>query len=278
MQQLYVDATNSNGCVSARVAVNVTVSAPPVVAINNSNPTICAGGSTTLSTSKDLVGYWKFNEGAGSTVADASGNNLNGTFTGSLGWSGSSPFAGSESALSINGGGYAVVNDHPAFAAMQNKMTMEAWVYQTDNANNAIVDKGNYNFLFMTNPNGQPGLGFYNNSGGWSYSTTSVPVNQWVHLAITWDGATKTLKFYKNGVLTDTFIRPSGLAFDNGPLNIGRQSPTSCQCNIMNGNIDELRLWSVVKSAAEIQANMNAVSVYNPAIQYGLQRQVLRRN
>lgn len=249
-----ISYTTTCGIISS---LNFVVNALPTVAITNSNPTICAGASSTLSTQSDLVAHWKFNEGTGSTVLDASGNNLNGTFVGSLGWSSLSPFAGSGNALTINGGGYAVVNNHPAFAAMQNKMTLEAWVYQTDNVNNAIVDKGNYNFLFMTNPNGQPGLGFFNISGGWSYSTTTVPVNQWVHLAITWDGTTKTLKFYKNGVLTDTFIRPSGLSFDNGPLNIGRQSPTSCQCNIMNGSIDELRLWSTVKSATEIAANMN---------------------
>jgi len=34
----------------------------------------------------DLVGYWAFNEGSGTTTADLSGNNYNGTLYGGATW------------------------------------------------------------------------------------------------------------------------------------------------------------------------------------------------
>ena len=231
----------------------------PTVAINNSNPSVCVGGSSTLSTQTNLVGYWKFDEGTGTTVADESGNNLNGSFA-SQGsnptWASSTAFTGSGNSVQF-ASGYINVPDNAAINTMQSKFTIEAWIYQTDNSNNTIVDRANYNFLFEANPNGAPGLGFYNPNGGWSYSTTAIPTNQWVHVACTWDGSTNKLIFYKDGLQTDVFNRGSGLYFNAGPINIARQEPNGCQCNNMNGKIDELRLWSVVKTQAEIQSNMN---------------------
>ena len=260
-----VTGTDANGCVNT-ASKTITVNALPVVIVSTATPSICVGSSATISTATNLVGYWKFDEGSGSTVADQSGNNLNGTFiNGPGGWVNSTAFSGSGTAATF-GSKYIQVADNAAINNMQSHFTIEAWVYQTDNTNNTIVDRSNYNFLFEINPNGAPGLGFYNPNDGWSYSTTSIPINQWVHVACTWDGATRTLKFYKNGVQTDVFVRNNQLFFNAGEINIGRQSPQTCGCNIMTGNIDELRLWSVVKSPSEIAAAMNGpIAVSSPA-------------
>jgi len=83
----------STGCAGSSTTT-VTVNPKPTVAINNSNPTINLGASTTLSATSNMVGYWKFNESFGTTISDASGNNLTGTFVGGLGWTISAPFTG----------------------------------------------------------------------------------------------------------------------------------------------------------------------------------------
>lgn len=75
-------------------------------------------------------------------------------------------------------------------------------------------------------------------------------------MACTWDASTGALRFFVNGVQTDIFYR-GGLSFGGGPINIARQSPYSCTCNPFAGNLDEVRIWNVVRSQSEIQATMS---------------------
>lgn len=83
-----------------------------------------------------------------------------------------------------------------------------------------------------------------------SYST--LLANTWYHLAATYDGS--VLKAYKNGVLTNTVLTNGGLAAATGSLMIGRH-PT--QLHYWEGTIDEARVWTVARSCAEINQNMN---------------------
>jgi Concanavalin A-like lectin/glucanases superfamily/Ig-like domain CHU_C associated len=133
--------------------------------------------------------------------------------------------------------------------------TMEAWVNYSG-SNLTILDKGNYNYLWSLNANNNGNkMGFYTRgTGAWVYSTVAVPQNTWTHVAITLNAG--TLTFYINGVASGT----AAVTFsqDNKAMNIGRQQPTFCVCNHFNGGMDELRLWNVVRTPAQIQANMNS--------------------
>lgn len=145
---------------------------------------------------------------------------------------------------------------------LDNNYTIEAWVYLDDNTNNTIIDKGNYRYLFQTHPNGQTGLGLYNPSMGWVYSSGTVPTATWTHVAVTFDAGAQRVNFYMNGNLMSTHT--SGNAGpvaspgpDNGVITIGRQQPSSCVCNNFDGRMDELRIWTRTLCQAEIQARMN---------------------
>ncbi len=238
----------------------ITVNGLPAVAVSPFASTICAGSSVTItaSTSNNLVAYYRFDETSGNTVTDISGNNLTGTFVNSPSRiSSGAGISGAGNAITLNNPNYINIPDNAVFNTMQNKLTIEAWIYQTDAGDNTIIDRGDYNFLFMARPNGQTGLGFYNNGGGWTYSAGDIPVGVWSHVAVTWDGSTNTIKFYLNGNLLSTHNRGTSLYFGSGgPVNIGRQSPYTCACNIMTGSIDELRLWSTTRTQAEIQGAM----------------------
>jgi hypothetical protein len=143
---------------------------------------------------------------------------------------------------------------HSASINLGATFTMEAWVNYSG-MNSTIVDKGNYNFLWSLNANGNANkMGYYVlNTGTWVYSTAAVPENTWTHVAISLNAG--TLTFYINGVASGTAAATASQ--DNQPMNIGRQQPTACVCNHFNGSMDELRLWNVVRTQSQIQTNMS---------------------
>ncbi|MCP9770498.1 LamG domain-containing protein [Lacihabitans sp. LS3-19] len=145
---------------------------------------------------------------------------------------------------------------------LSSSFTFEAWVnYAGENV--AIIDKGNYDYLWMLNANGVGNkLGYYERGIGWKYSNGAVPENTWTHVALTLQSG--VLRFYINGVESG-FVFMGSAFQDNLPMNIGRQQPSSCQCNHFNGSMDELRIWNVAKSQGEIQASMKTGVPLNSA-------------
>ncbi|OSZ79056.1 hypothetical protein CAP35_12640 [Chitinophagaceae bacterium IBVUCB1] len=181
------------------------------------------------------------------------------------GWGNTNP-SGSNVGLSTYD--YITVPDNGTMD-LGNTYTIESWVYLDDNSNNTIIDKGAYRYLFQTHPNGQSGLGLYNTTMGWRYSAGTVPTNQWVHIAVTFDAVAGRVVFYLNGNVLSTHT--SGISTpgpDNGIITIGRQDPAGCQCNNFDGRMDELRVWNRVLPQCEIVNNMNCE--LNPSGQTGL--------
>lgn len=142
---------------------------------------------------------------------------------------------------------------HSSSLNLTTAFTMEAFV-NYNGSNSTIIDKGDYDYLWQLNANGNGNkLGFYSKSTGtWFYSTGEVAQNRPQHVAITYSGG--TLSFFINGVPSGTAAVT--IAQDLQPLNIGRQQPTACQCNHFNGTMDEVRIWNVFRTQAQIQANM----------------------
>lgn len=255
-----MSGSSSNWVSPGAVVSGYSVSNVPSLTVSPASATICAGNSTTLNATgqTDLVMYYRLNEGSGTTTQDLSGNNLTGTLTNSPTWGASTAtFTGASNTMTFNSG-YVTVADNPVFASLQTNLSIEAWIYQTDNVNNTVIDRANYNFLFQACPNGQTGLGFYNNNGGWTYSSGTIPINQWVHVAMSYEGATGYTKFYLNGVLLSTHTRPTPLTFNAGPVNIGRQEPLGCQCNTFTGAMDEVKVWRSVRNQTQIQASLTS--------------------
>lgn len=90
--------------------------------------------------------------------------------------------------------------------------------------------------------------------GGQWYGASfgSLQGGQWYHLAMTYDG--ETLKAYRNGKLITQNTTPFGSPdTDVNPLTIGKHNSAN---NYFAGMIDEVRIWDVVKTEAEITANM----------------------
>ena len=84
-------------------------------------------------------------------------------------------------------------------------------------------------------------------------SNTSIPLNEWTHVAVTFSTINQEAKAYINGVLDATSTDVSNLDIDGIGAGIGYNDGDE----VLDGSIDEVRIWSRVLSEAEIDANKN---------------------
>ncbi len=89
-----------------------------------------------------------------------------------------------------------------------------------------------------------------------------VPMNKWTHIAVTYDGANR--RHYINGELAGTFAQAGLLPTNGSAFRIGSDvnfspSPT--------GSIDEVRLWNVARTEAQIRSTINvALTTAQPGL------------
>jgi len=132
--------------------------------------------------------------------------------------------------------------------------TKEAWINPTANSLSGFpnIVSGNATALYLNN--GVLAAGHATNNYNQAEDTTGVPLvaNTWYHVAVTYDSAAHELKLYKNGVLVDDTIDAVSLPYTETQLAIGEFDGT-----FWDGEIDEVSIWSVPLTAAQIAGNMN---------------------
>ena len=146
-----------------------------------------------------------------------------------------------------------------------NQLTVEALITMTGpSAGENIVSKhtgpANVNYLLrpggfeITTTNGYASVG----------SSVGIAYNKTYHVAATYDGS--FVRYYVNGCLTGQTAWTGNMVQNNLLTAIGNQS--SCQCEPFTGYIDEVRIWNVARTSAQLQANMNTLPT--PGAQVGL--------
>ncbi|PYN28692.1 MAG: hypothetical protein DMD98_21940, partial [Candidatus Rokuibacteriota bacterium] len=196
---------------------------------------------------------YAFNEGAGTTVADASGNGNTGTINGAT-WTTAGRYG---SALVFDGTSTSVTVANAASLRLTTGMTLEAWVYPTGALTGwrAVIDKNvdGYYLMASSDQGNRPAVG-----GAWppgariTRGPTGLGLNTWTHLAATFDGA--TVRLYVNGAEAVSQAQTAALTPTAGTLQIGADSYTG---ENFAGRIDEVRIYNRALSAAEIQTDMN---------------------
>lgn len=173
----------------------------------------------------------------------------------------------SDFALSFNGENQYVECGNAPGLNLTGTLTIEAWINPSGWGENLytgfgrIVDKKNF-LLYLNNQNRQYNVhslvfGMYSSQDSFSASVSpenSVRINQWQHVAVTYDGISE-VKMYINGK-EQTLSQeeaPSGSIADNSeyPLLIGESGN---QDRAFQGFIDEVRLWNLVRTQEEIRA------------------------
>jgi chitodextrinase/dihydrofolate reductase len=219
-------------------------------AAGNLSPYSNVASATTQASTPGLVAAYGFNEGTGTTVADASGHGNTGTITNAT-WTTGKYGKG----LSFNGSNTLVTINDSASLHLTAAMTLEAWVNMgiVDNQWEDIVYKGNDNYYLeaTSSKNVPAGGGTFGTAGAAAYGTSALPQNAWTHVAVTYDGA--TLRLYVNGVQVSSLARTGNLVTSTNPLQIGGDS---FYRQYFNGIIDEVRVYNVALTAAQIQTDI----------------------
>lgn len=172
-----------------------------------------------------------------------------------------------QNALNFDGSNDFVGTTYQGIIGSTNR-TFEAWINVSASApssNLAILDYG-ANLAGSRNTfavSGGRGLTFI--SGGTNANISSpaatVPVGQWVHVAFVLNNGTGFL--YVDGVQVGTGNLSSvNTPFGNTNVRIGQRVPGGSI--LFNGDIDEVRMWNVARSAAELNANRNVEFCTNP--------------
>ena len=88
-------------------------------------------------------------------------------------------------------------------------------------------------------------------------------VGHWEHVALTYDFGTTTMKLYRNGILVaSTTLANASAAGQNF---IGRYDDGSPEFYSWKGNMDEVKIYNIALTQAQIQADMVGTSIAVPA-------------
>ena len=227
-------------------------------AIDDSGHVENAGAGNTVTvlpstSSTGLVAAYAFEEGAGPTISDISGRGNTGTLTNAT-WTETGRYG---RALSFNGTNAWVTVADAASLDLTNAMTLEAWVRPATLSGwrtALIKERGTgLSYALYAHDGARPNV--YIRLGGGDRTvagTSAIAANTWTHLATTFDGA--TLRLYVNGAQVASRPFSGSITASADPLRIGGNAPWG---EYFSGLIDEVRVYSRVLTAAEIQADMN---------------------
>ena len=146
----------------------------------------------------------------------------------------------------------------PALGTGYNQFTIETWINPA-----SLAAAGGFNGLFNTNnwtTNGD--IHFQINNAKIELAVnastiadvpySSFTLNNWHHLAVTYNAVTKKVCIYVNGTLLQSLTLTDAVQANFSAAEIGAWNST----RYFNGIIDEYRIWSTERTSSEIKDNM----------------------
>ena len=135
-------------------------------------------------------------------------------------------------------------------------LTQSAWINPASNVMNGVIATRAGWYFFQRSTNLMiAAYQFGTVPAGYHYSTGTVPLDGWTHVAIAYDG--NTLRFYINGLESGTIektgsISYASLTYTNAPFRIGWDATVGAR--YWNGLLDEVRVSNVTRSSNWIWA------------------------
>ena len=207
-----------------------------------------------LCTASNLKGCWKFDENTGTTAADSAGNGHSGTLTSGAAWT------TGQTGSSVNLDG---VNDYVQVGAqssfvMSSAASFSSWIYPTgpgsDPTYGGIIVNREGEYEIARTPNGTIQWAFANTTPGWNWTNTGAvaPLNQWSHLAVTYDNG--TIKTYLNGNLAHTYNGAGSIGDAIPSQNDFRIGGRQASAQYFQGRIDEVRIYNRALTGSEVSS------------------------
>lgn len=143
--------------------------------------------------------------------------------------------------------------------------TIESWVYWSPNAANDVE------FLFGKAISqmevhfggiGDNGIRFIPQQGVFVDAPNAMPINQWTHIAVTYDMASSVAKLYVNGVEKASAIISGANANTVNNFMMGMRGDGTYH---FTGKIDEVRIWNTARTQTEIREKMRLTLPYGVA-------------
>jgi len=220
-------------------------------------------------TETGLTAYYKMGDGSGAILTDnKTGGTNSGTIINNALWQTSGCFAGPRTCLDFDGiDDYVDCGNTASLRITGKAISLEAWIYPTDFQTgywkNTIIGKDAITvsgYVFRYGGTGQLDFTFGDGST-WrdvSSPTNMLVLNKWQHVACTYDGS--FIKLFVNGKEVASGSQTASITNSANNLNIGGSPQAWTDGGNNNrrnyGQIDEVRIWNIVRSESEIKENM----------------------
>jgi len=207
---------------------------------------------------ESLVGWWRLDDGAGSTAIDSSGNENDGTLMGEPQWD----IGKIGGALLFDGVDDYVEVPHADILTVDNEVTVMAWINASQHNTagqgyQGIIAKGNSPRSYSLYTTSAGVMHFSTGPGGGytgSTSSAQVPLNEWVHVCA--QVINGQHQYWLNG--EDAGTGGTGATLmgtqDTGTVLIGRTQEGATRS--FGGLIDDARVYNRGLSQEEIQLAM----------------------
>lgn len=218
--------------------------------VTNPNLNSSAGG---------LVGWWKLNEGSGSTATDSSGNGNNGTIGSGITWV--SGYQGHQALNFPTGFNSRVALSSSSIASFSNTpFSVSVWInipsYTTEAGfvGTSQYLGGGYSMGEANDGSGK--AAFFTDTSSQQYymtDTSPLPLNTWTNMIGTFDGT--TLRLYRNGSLVASAA--GQVSANTNALRIGK-CPQGGWDGAFTGTLCDVRIYSRALSASEVAQLANS--------------------
>jgi hypothetical protein len=195
------------------------------------------------------IAHWKLDEANGTTAVDSVGGH-DGTVVGNPTWS-----AGTlGGALDFDGAGDRV-DVGSILDGSASQISVTAWVFKRDTGDDRVISKSSstaiVDHIFSLGVTGttiRTRLRTTDNGGTSNYDGGSIPLNQWVHLAFTYDGG--MLRIYMDGAETASHAITGDMIASTLDVAIGNVNATDDR--YWNGLLDDVRIYDRFLDPVEI--------------------------